>query len=423
MAKQTHHYDKLDNTAHLFPVITGENASNVYRVAAVLGEDIEPELLQQALDTVLPYFEVFAVRMRKGLFWHYFETNNKPAPRVHEENAYPCRYINPYNNNDYQFRMTYYKSRVNLEVFHVLTDGNGALMFLKEVVYQYLRYKYPELMERTEDTLRADTSLDKDDSYIRNYKKSAKKAYKTDPAFVIPGAKLPSYQLGVIHGRINMADIKRVAKEYGVTINHYLVGTYVWSVYKSFLQGRLNKPIRVCVPVNLRPYFDSDTTKNFFVVVSAAFVATKEQYTFEEVLQTVAESLRSQITKENLENLMSYNVSNEKNPVLRAVPLGIKGFAMKLIYKSSARANTTTITNLGVVPVAEPYRDYIKEFHAVLSMSKGQNVKGAVCSYGDNLVFTFSSCLRDTSVQKAFFRQVAEDGCKVEIETNGVYYE
>lgn len=423
MAKQTHHYDKLDNTAHLFPVITGENASNVYRVAAVLGEDIEPALLQQALDTVLPYFEVFAVRMRKGLFWHYFETNNKPAPRVHEENAYPCRYINPYNNNDYQFRMTYYKSRVNLEVFHVLTDGNGALMFLKEVVYQYLRYKYPELMEQTEDTLRADTSLDKDDSYIRNYKKSAKKAYKTDPAFVIPGAKLPSYQLGVIHGRINMADIKRVAKEYGVTINHYLVGTYVWSVYKSFLQGRLNKPIRVCVPVNLRPYFDSDTTKNFFVVVSAAFVATKEQYTFEEVLQTVAESLRSQITKENLENLMSYNVSNEKNPVLRAVPLGIKGFAMKLIYKSSARANTTTITNLGVVPVAEPYRDYIKEFHAVLSMSKGQNVKGAVCSYGDNLVFTFSSCLRDTSVQKAFFRQVAEDGCKVEIETNGVYYE
>lgn len=423
MAKQTHHYDKLDNTAHLFPVITGENASNVYRVAAVLGEDIEPALLQQALDTVLPYFEVFAVRMRKGLFWHYFETNNKPAPRVHEENAYPCRYINPYNNNDYQFRMTYYKSRVNLEVFHVLTDGNGALMFLKEVVYQYLRYKYPELMEQTEDTLRADTSLDKDDSYIRNYKKSAKKAYKTDPAFVIPGAKLPSYQLGVIHGRINMADIKRVAKEYGVTINHYLVGTYVWSVYKSFLQGHLNKPIRVCVPVNLRPYFDSDTTKNFFVVVSAAFVATKEQYTFEEVLQTVAESLRSQITKENLENLMSYNVSNEKNPVLRAVPLGIKGFAMKLIYKSSARANTTTITNLGVVPVAEPYRDYIKEFHAVLSMSKGQNVKGAVCSYGDKLVFTFSSCLRDTSVQKAFFRQVAEDGCKVEIETNGVYYE
>ena len=423
MAKRVHRYDKLDNTAHLFPVITGESMSNVYRVAAVLKEDVDPELLQQALDTVLPYFEVFGVRMRKGLFWHYFETNVKPAPKVKEEHAYPCRYINPYDNNDYQFRLSYYKKRVNLEVFHVLTDGNGALMFLKEIIYQYLRYLYPKPLEEVDDCPVVDTSLDNDDRYLRNYRQSAKKTYKTDPAFVVSGQKMPGYQIGVIHGRIQVEQIKKVAKAYGVTINHYLVGTFVWSVYKSFLQGKLNKPIRVCVPVNLRPYFDSDTTKNFFVIVSAAFTPTKEQYTFEEVLQSVAESLRTQITKENLENLMAYNVSNEMNPLLRAVPLGIKGMAMRIIYKNSARANTTTITNLGVVSVAEPYREYIDEFHAVLSMSRGQHIKGAVCSYGNKLVFTFSSHLYDTTIQKIFFRQLVSDGCEVEIETNGAYYE
>ena len=238
MAKRVHRYDKLDNTAHLFPVITGESMSNVYRVAAVLKEDVDPELLQQALDTVLPYFEVFGVRMRKGLFWHYFETNVKPAPKVKEEHAYPCRYINPYDNNDYQFRLSYYKKRVNLEVFHVLTDGNGALMFLKEIIYQYLRYRYPKLLEEVDDCLVVDTSLDNDDSYLRNYRQSAKKTYKTDPAFVVSGQKMPGYQIGVIHGRIQVEQIKKVAKAYGVTINHYLVGTFVWSVYKSFLQGK-----------------------------------------------------------------------------------------------------------------------------------------------------------------------------------------
>ena len=49
-------------------------------------------------------------------------------------------------------------------------------------------------------------------------------------------------------------------------------------------------PIRVAVPVNLRPYFHSITTKNFFVMVSAEFHPTKETYTFAEVAEIVKES-------------------------------------------------------------------------------------------------------------------------------------
>ena len=47
-------WDKLDNTAHLFPVIAGEQMSNVYRISVTLTERIVPELLPRALDMVLP---------------------------------------------------------------------------------------------------------------------------------------------------------------------------------------------------------------------------------------------------------------------------------------------------------------------------------------------------------------------------------
>ena len=53
------------------------------------------DLLQQALDIVLPKFEIFHVRLRQGIFWYYFEENVKRAPRVHEEETYPCHYIVP----------------------------------------------------------------------------------------------------------------------------------------------------------------------------------------------------------------------------------------------------------------------------------------------------------------------------------------
>ena len=93
-------WEKLDNTAHLFPVIAGERMSNVYRISVTLSEKIVPELLQKALDIVLPKFDGFNMRLRRGIFWHYFEENGKPVPEVTEErrrgyislSVYPGKY-------------------------------------------------------------------------------------------------------------------------------------------------------------------------------------------------------------------------------------------------------------------------------------------------------------------------------------------
>ena len=175
--------------------------------------------------------------------------------------------------------------------------------------------------------------------------------------------------------------------------------------------------------MNLRPYFNSNTTKNFFVLVSAEFLPTKEEYEFGEVLQIIRTSLRSQINKEHLEELFSYNVSNEKILLARAVPLVLKNIAMSIVYSKSAYANTTTFTNIGNITVEEAYRPYIDMFHAFLPMSKGQNLKGTICSFGDTMAMNFSYVLKDTSIQRCFFRKIAEDGIAVEIETNGATYE
>ena len=416
-------WDRLDNTAHLFPVIAGESMSNVYRISVTLKELIQPEALQQALDMVLPKFDLFNVRLRSGVFWYYFEENNAPAPKVTEESAFPCRFIVRNKNRNYLFRVTYYKYRINLEVFHVLTDGMGGINFLKELTYQYLRLVHPELRKDENDSLNHHTSLNREDSFLKNYKKSARRSYQTKKAFLIKGAHLPPGEFGVMHGYIPIGALKEVCKRYGVSINEYLVGTFVWSVYQECLHGMPSKrPIRVAVPVNLRPFFDSITTKNFFTMVSAEFHPTKETYTFEEVLQIVQESLRAQIQKDNLEKLFSYNVSNEKVVWARMVPLPIKNIAIKTIYTQSALANTATVTNIGKIETESEYTPYIDMFYAFLAMSKGQHLKGTICAYGDTLSFNFSSDLADTSVQRGFFRQLSADGLQVEIETNGVYY-
>ena len=306
-------WDRLDNTAHLFPVIAGENMSNVYRISVTLTELVQPDVLQQALNIVLPKMDGFNLRLRMGVFWYYFEENGKPAPKVREESNFPCRYIQQNQNHSYMFRVTYYKYRINLEVFHVLTDGMGGINFLKELTYQYLRLAHPELKEKVGDSLNSGTSLNREDSFLKNYKKSSAKGYQTKKAYLLKGEHLGPGEFGVMHGYMQIPQLKEVCHRYGCSINEYLVSVYIWSVYTECMKGMPSaSPIRVAVPVNLRPYFNSITTKNFFVMVSAEFHPTKEVYRFAEVLEIVRDNLRSQINREHLEKLFSYNVSNEK---------------------------------------------------------------------------------------------------------------
>lgn len=422
MSKDYIKWDKLDNTANLFPVIAGEDMTNTYRISVVLTEEIRPELLQEALDIVTPKIPGFNLRLRSGVFWYYFEENGKDAPRVVEESTYPCRFIKQTKNNSYMFRVTYYKRRINLEVFHVLTDGMGGISFLKELTYQYLRLLHPELREKLGDKLSKETSLNREDSFKKNFKKSSARNYKTTKAFLINGERLDFNGFGVVHGYLPIPQLKNVCKSYGVSINEYLVATFIWAAYQEYYRKiSAKRPIRVAVPVNLRPYFDSITTKNFFVMVSAEFVPQKDEYTFDEIATITRDCLKSQINKENLEKIFSFNVSNEQYVVARAVPLPIKNLAMRLVYTQSALANTTTVTNIGNIKVAEDYEPYIEMFHSFLAFSKGQNLKATITSYKDTLVYSYTSAWEDTSIQKRVFRQIASDGVDVKIETNGVY--
>ncbi len=422
--RQKVRWEKLDNTANLFPAIAGQNATNVYRISVTLTENIDKELLQHALDKVLPKFDTFRVRLRRGIFWYYFETNLKPAPVVRKESEYPCRYIEPYANNDYLFRITYYKCRINLEVFHVLADGMGGVNFLREIAYQYLRLKYDTLEKNESDEFSDETSMNTEDSYVKNYRKSHKKGYQTKRAVEVRGEMLLAGEMSVIHGFMPVDQLKQACTKYEVSINEYFTAVFLYSIYIEYLHGQPSKkPIAASIPVNLRPYFDSLTTRNFFVMVSAVFTPDRENIGFEEVLGIVRESLRGQINKEHLEELFSYNVSNQKNIFLRSVPIFIKILAMRFVYRSSAKANTTTVTNIGKITVEEAYRPYIRHFYAMISRSTGQNIKGAICSYQDTMVFTFTSALKDVSIQRRFFRMLAEDDIQVVIESNGLFGE
>ena len=94
---------------------------------------------------------------------------------------------------------------------------------------------------------------------------------------------------------------------------------------------------------------------------------------------------------------------------------------MKIVYTKNALANTTTITNIGKMSVSEDYGQYIDRFYSFLPFSKGQDLKCAITSFGEEMTVCFSSSLTDTSVPGGVFRQMAKDGIHVSVETNDLF--
>ncbi|MEG2700864.1 MAG: MFS transporter, partial [Hungatella sp.] len=158
--------------------------SNVFRISMTLKEEIVPELLQQALEEILPWFPGFKVKLRRGFFWYYFESNRR-KPEIEEEVTYPCKYIDPHSSPMFLFRVSYYQARINLEVFHAVTDGLGAVNFIRELTYRYLQLLHGEKDGAEPAGPSAACVTDVEDSYLKNYKKTAKRKYSSRKAFHI----------------------------------------------------------------------------------------------------------------------------------------------------------------------------------------------------------------------------------------------
>ena len=59
---------RLDNAAKIFPAVTKNSNSSIYRVSMELRREINPELLQKAAELAIRRYPVLQVKIRRGVF-------------------------------------------------------------------------------------------------------------------------------------------------------------------------------------------------------------------------------------------------------------------------------------------------------------------------------------------------------------------
>ena len=397
---------KLDNAALAFPLVTGENDTRVFRFYCQLKEEVDSDILQQALDRTMEKYPLFQAVLRKGLFWFYLEHSHIRA-LAKPETEPPCSRLYIPDKKSLLFQVSYYKERINFEVFHALTDGTGAMHFLQELVQNYLilahpKENFPEI-GRDKKTGRGNIE---EDSFSQYYSSDIpKNREKKKAAVKLKGEKLVHSDMHISEVVLSVKEVHQKARSYGVSITVLLTAVMLCSIREEIPKNQQKRPVTLMIPVNLRNYFPSQSMTNFFGWIEVGYTFS-DTTTFEEVLADVKRQFEQELEKDKIAMHMNDYVRIEKNIFVRAVPLEIKKYFLMIGANLGSRSITAVYSNIGIIRLPEEYREYIRHFGIFASTNSLQMCS---CSYGDEMVLGFTSKIPDDSIQRNFRRMLSEE--------------
>lgn len=415
---------KLDNAAKLYPSIVSTRVSTVFRLSATLYENIDPVILQKSLDEIIYLFKHFKVRLRKGLFWYYFEeTHFKPI--VQEETYYPCMYLNFKDKDTLPFRVIYYNNKISVEISHSVTDGFGATIFLKTLLFTYCKLKGLINDLSINELVGIDLSSENtyEDAFHKYYNDKIHPPQKLNKAFHLHFPLNKKGEYHIITGIIPTLELYNLAKSYNSTVTKFIIALFFESLldFVNLDDTHKNKlrPVTINVPVNLRNLFPSETLRNFFVSLTPSIDISLGHYSLKEILEYIDHYFGICVNKKYISQYISRNVKNEKLWKIRLLPLPLKNLIIPFIYNRYGEINyTSSVSNLGNIVFPKSLTNHIEKIDVYPPPSRGNLIKMAMLSYNNKTCISFGSLTTIHEIEKIFFRKLRKMGLPIKIEAN-----
>lgn len=415
---------KLDLSAIVYPTLQRRDFSSVYRLSVVLKDEIDPQVLQQALDLTLPRFPTYKAAIRKGLFWRYLEPNDRPGPFVQQDVKNPCQPMHFKANNRYLVRVYYYRNRIALEAHHSLGDGTGGMCVLMTMTATYLRLMGCTEIENGGFVLDIHGKPDPgelEDAYMKYANAKVRPPRLQEKAYRVRGTAEPFYTLNIIDGIMSVSQVMEVAKKYNATITEYLNAVLIYALLQKQEDDKRfrERPVKIAMPVNLRRFFPSLTLRNFITMIYPGVDPRLGEYTFPEIVSQVHNYMRYYINEKQLRGDITTNAATQRNPFIRVVPLFIKDFVVRSFYSRIQDRNSSAgLTNMGALKVPEGMQKYIERFDIYMGQPFSRRTNCAIISFQDVLTVNFASSIVEADVERYFFTKLVKDGIHVKIESN-----
>ena len=418
MADANRQWYELDNAATIYPYSSNRQWICGYRIGFVLTEEIDPDVLRQAVRDIMPRFPSYFVQLRFGYFWPYLEKASEP-PVVEQEHLHPCLPTPRWYTDVPALKVIYYKRRLCLETFHGIADGGATIAVLKALTAQYLRLKGIDIpdSEYIVDITETPVVEETQDWFKKVYDKNKKGMNRQEKAsYQHPVKPVKNYNR-LFQGLVPVEDLKAYCKARNVTITEFLTAVFIYSLYQCAPEDN-KKPIKISVPVSLRPMFNSNSMRNFSLFTNIGANLDKEnEPTVDAILQSIKGMLQEGTTKEVLEKNITMNVSTAKNPIVRVLPNGVKRPVLKLGYINGQQKFACSLSNLGVCKMPPEMKAHVDRMEVFLGGPRNA-VGCAINSIDDKLNICFNVASRQTDLVCAFYRTLSSLGMRVHVESS-----
>lgn len=415
---------RLDNAAKIYPAARRKNWSNVFRQSVTLFDDVDTGVLKSALDVTIKRFPSIAARLRKGVFWYYLQ-QVESAPKIKEEYSHPLTYMSKDEMRKCAFRVIVFNNRIAVEFFHSLTDGTGALIFLKSLVAEYLEQKYIIIIPCENgiiDRRALPTEEELEDCFLKNAG-TVPASRKDTNAWHMYGEPQRDGFLNLTCFNIPVKEALDMAHKHNATLTVFMSAIMMKALVN--LQNekspnvRRQKRIKLLIPVNLRQLFPSNTLRNFAMYIIPELDPRLGEYTFDEICKVIQHKMGTEFTAKHMSCIIATNVNDERNPLVRLIPLPIKNAIMKAIFDSvGERKSCLTLSNIGQVKVPEVMAKYIKRFDFILGVQAAAPYNCGMLSFGDTIYINFIRNIKDAELERHFWAVLKELGLSATVESN-----
>lgn len=415
---------RLDNAAKIYPAARRKNWSNVFRQSVTLVDTVDTDILKSALDITVKRFPSIAARLRKGVFWYYLQ-QVESAPEIREEYSYPLTYMSNDEMRKCAFRVIVFNNRIAVEFFHSLTDGTGALIFLKSLVAEYLEQRY-NVEIPCENGIVSRRELPKEEELEDCFEKNAGNvpaSRKDTNAWHMYGEPQRDGFLNLTCFNISVKEALNMAHKYNSTLTVFMSAVIMKALLN--LQNEKNpnikrqKRIKLLIPINLRGLFPSATLRNFAMYTIPELDPRLGDYTFDEICKIIGHKMGTEFTVKHMSSVIATNVNDEKNPLVRLVPLPIKNAVMKAVFDSvGEKKSCLTLSNIGQVKVPKEMEKYIKRFDFILGVQAEAPYNCGMLSFGDTVYINFIRNIKDAELERHFFAVLQELGLSATVESN-----
>lgn len=402
----------LDNAAKIYPAAMTKKWNAVFRVSVYLTGRVDGDLLSQAVEELAPRFPTFYTQLHMGAFWDSLVPVSD-RDIVGLDIGVPCRPFEVGSGNKPMFRVLYYGNRIAVEFFHCVTDGTGAMIYLKTLTARYLELQGYKI-EKTDgvlDIFESPKASEIEDAYQSLYEKGKRVSRKEQNAYWYTPEREENY-LRVSSAVINSDSLKAASRRYGCTVTAYLGGVYAYSFLKQYRKNSIKimkNPVKISIPVNLRPYFEKDTLRNFASFVNVT-VDPSQNITVADCVNTVKDEMEKLIDIDELKKGVSQNVSEEKMLITKIAPNALKKLVMKQCFKAfGEKKYTSPFSNLGKVTVSASMKKHIERFEFVIGETQNNSVYCSAVGYENSITLTLSSVTKSTEIEDIYFSALRSD--------------